>query len=599
MTARQTAKERLIQTFKFLKGLNELRNPVVRDLSGSDVMRIDSWPLHPCVTVRRGDRTEDETNDTADVELEPLIRIQRSRLTPCPGPPAILDDWLKPGWQSVEGEVQVLEFRHVQGKDKQTSTVALTDARERLEALNEWRLVRTKWAEAERPAIAARHLFDRIHALWTMIQREGDQVDLVLADGMLSVPEHGIHHPVLMQRIYLEFDPLLPEFRFNTGTEKVELHRALLRLVPSIEGRMIAHFDRELEEQPVEPLGGESTDGFYRRLVQGLFNDGEFLDGKMRGAVPTQPSMWREPLLYLRPRTAGLSTTLEYILEDLDKKDTEPPEGLSRIVGVETTAPSELPLRSDGEGPKVQPEPEPDILFSKPANAEQYDIAARLTTAKSVLVQGPPGTGKTHTIANLLGYLLSQGKSVLVTAHTTKALRVLRRQVDEALQPLALSVLESDAESQAQLSTAAQDIADRLSRSDAASLRREARLLRDKRRTLLHEKDALRRQLRDARFSEIEAIVHGGEGFSPIDVARRVKAGIERDGWIPGPLQPGMVCPLTDAEVRQLYASQDTLAPEDEAQLAVPQPALAELVTPADFRLLATERAGADVRAQA
>lgn len=599
MTATTTAKERLVQTFKFLKGLNELRNPVVRDLSGADVIRIDSWPLHPCVTVRRGDHTEEEDNDVTDVESEPLIRIQRARLTPCPGPPPILDGWLKPGWQSVDGEIQVLEFRHVQGKDKQTSTVALTDAPERLEALNEWRLLRTKWAEAERPAIAARHLFDRIHALWTMIQREGDQVDLVLADGMLSVPEHGIHHPVLMQRIYLEFDPLLPEFRFTTGTEKVELHRALLRLVPSIEGRMIAHFDRELEEQPVEPLGGESTASFYRRLVQGLFHDGEFFDSEMRGAVPSQPSMWREPLLYLRPRTAGLSTTLEYILEDLDKKDTEPPEGLSRIVGVETTATSEVPIHGAGEEPEVPTGEERDILFSKPANAEQYDIAARLTTAKSVLVQGPPGTGKTHTIANLLGFLLSQGKSVLVTAHTTKALRVLRRQVDEALQPLALSVLESDAESQAQLSTAAQDIADRLSRSDAGSLRREARLLRDKRRTLLHEKDALRRQLQDARFSEVEEIVLGGEGFSPIDVARRVKADTERDGWIPGPLQPEMVCPLTDAEVQQLYASQDTLAPEDEAQLAVPQPALAELVTPADFRLLATERAGADVRAQA
>ena len=63
----------------------------------------------------------------------------------------------------------------------------------------------------------------------------------------------------------------------------------------------------------------------------------------------------------------------------------------------------------------------------------------------------PPGTGKTHTIANLLGYLLAQGKT-LVTAHTTKALRVLRGQLDEALQPLCLSVLDSDVESQAQLS---------------------------------------------------------------------------------------------------------------------------------------------------
>jgi hypothetical protein len=65
---------------------------------------------------------------------------------------------------------------------------------------------------------------------------------------------------VLLQRVHLEFDPSGPEFRFHTGTEKVELYRALLRLVPSIEGRMIAQFDKELEVEQVEPLG--------KRMVQ-------------------------------------------------------------------------------------------------------------------------------------------------------------------------------------------------------------------------------------------------------------------------------------------------------------------------------------------
>lgn len=599
MTPQSSAKERLVQTFRFLKELNELRNPVPRDLFGAEVMHIESWPLHPCVKVRRGDRTEDEINDAAEMEMVPLIQIQRARLTPCPEPPTILDGWLNPGWQSANAEAQVLELRNFRGKEKQTTTVAFTDDHERTAALTQWVGVRAKWAEAERPAILARQLFERIHALWTMMQREGDDVELVLADGMLSVPEHSIHHPVLMQRINLDFDPILPEFRFSTGTERVELHRALLRLIPSVEGRMIAHFDKHLEEQPVEPLGGESTQGFFRGLVQGLFNDGEFFESKVDGASTSQPSIWREPLMFLRPRTAGLSTTLDYILEDLDNKDTQAPEGLARIVGVEITSTSETPTMGASEDPRVLAASELDILFSKPANAEQYEIAARLMKANAVLVQGPPGTGKTHTIGNLLGYLLSQGKTVLVTAHTTKALRVLRRQVDDALQPLAISVLESDAESQAQLSRAAQDIAERLSCSDAASLRREAGVLRDKRRKLLENKELLRRQLRDARFSEVEEVVIGGEGLSPIEVAKRVRADEERDGWIPGPLQPGILCPLADAEIRQLYSSQGILAPADEAQLAISQPALTQLVTPADFRLLAEERAGASLRAQA
>src|SRR5260370_27661993 len=159
-------------------------------------------------------------------------------------------------------------------------------------------------------------------------------------------------------------------------------------------------------------------------------------------------------------------------------------------------------------------------------------------------------------VFNLLGYLLAQGKTVLVTAHTTKALRVLRGQLDEALQPLCLSVLDSDVESQAQLSHAAQEIASRRSRSDASSLRREAAILRAERQKMLKNAATLRQQLRDARFSEIDEIVLGGEGTSPIEAAKRIKTDAEMDGWIPGPLEPRVLCPLSNDEVFQLYASQ-------------------------------------------
>jgi AAA domain len=306
------------------------------------------------------------------------------------------------------------------------------------------------------------------------------------------------------------------------------------------------------------------------------------------------------PSIFVRARIAGLATTLDHIVEDLENNDTAPPEGLARIVGVETREPANA---SNGIGNREQviafPRAVPDILFSKPANAEQYEIAARLAKSNAVLVQGPPGTGKTHTIANLLGCLLAQGKPVLVTAHTTKALRVFRDQIDDALKPLCLSVLESDSDSQSQLSRAAQEIANRLSTSDAANLRRNAGLLREKRSKFLDAVAVLQRQLRDARFSEVEEVVLGGEALSPIEVAKRVNAEAKRDGWLPGPLQPGVLCPLTEMEVHRLYESNERLTSWDEAQLSIPQPALAKLVVPADFRLLAAEKEGASSRAKA
>lgn len=600
MNVEPSAKGRLIQTFKFLKELTELRNPVPRDMTGyPQVLRLNSWPVHPCITVRRGDPDEEDDQDTTEAELEPLVRIQRAQLTSCPKPPRVLDGWLRPGWEAVEAKAEVLPSRNFPDKEKGSITVEFGADEERSNALGVWEVARTRWVIAERPAVSARQLFEKIYGLWTSMQREGDRVELVLADGMLTVGEQLIKHPVLLQRVNLEFDPSTPEFRFVTETGKVELHRALLRLVPTIEGRMIAHFDKELEAEPVGPLGGERAEGFFRRLVQGLFNDGEFLEDDALGADTNRPCIWREPVIFVRPRTAGLSTTLDCTIEDLEKETTEVSEGLARVVGIETMAakPASAGI-SEGERQPTPTAQERDILFSKAANAEQYEIAARLAQAKSIVVQGPPGTGKTHTIANLLGHLLSQGRTALVTAHTTKALRVLRGLMDEALQPLCLSVLEGDSGSQAQLSRAAQDIASRLSGSNAASLRREAAVLRDKRNNLLGVAEVLRRKLRDARFSEIEEVVVGGEGLSPINAAKRVKANAEIDSWIPGPLEPGVLCPLTDAQVRQLYASQDILTAEAEKQLAVSQPTLAELVASVDFRARKAEQVGADSRAQ-
>ena len=58
---------------------------------------------------------------------------------------------------------------------------------------------------------------------------------------------------------------------------------------------------------------------------------------------------------------------------------------------------------------------------------------------------------------------------MLVTAHTPKALRVLRHKVVEALQPLCISVLHNDKQSQEELQSAVQKIHVRLSQDGGLS----------------------------------------------------------------------------------------------------------------------------------
>lgn len=65
------------------------------------------------------------------------------------------------------------------------------------------------------------------------------------------------------------------------------------------------------------------------------------------------------------------------------------------------------------------------VFFPLPYNKEQKQIYDNYLKNRITVVTGPPGTGKSHTIVNILCSLLAQGKRVLVTAQTDKALESL------------------------------------------------------------------------------------------------------------------------------------------------------------------------------
>src|SRR5207302_11085285 len=126
---------------------------------------------------------------------------------------------------------------------------------------------------------------------------------------------------------------------------------------------------------------------------------------------------------------------------------------------------------------------------------------------------------KTHTIANLIGHLLAQGQSVLVTSHTTKALRVLRDHVVEKLRPLTLSVLESDIESRNQLEGAASTIIERLTTGNPKKLEAEAEQLAAQRKELLAQLRKHRQELCQARADDYRHVVFLTTKPPPMDAA--------------------------------------------------------------------------------
>ena len=582
------AKDRLKSVFRFLKELHELRNPVVKKLVPKHGMRIEEWPVHESIQVRNGDYSPSQDDP------EYLIVVKRANMTKCPPPPKPLEAWLLSGWEDCTRLVDKVPLKNLISADGRTETVGFDDSPERVQALSTWSRTRETWAATERIAVKARAVFEEFHAVWAFLQKEGGSMELVADDGWLGIDSQRIRHPLLSQSLNLDFDVSGPEFRVSVTLEQPELFTALLRQIPDVDAHSLGQMTDDLKKLPVQPLGGESTNQYFKRLAQGLFRDGEFFpDGRPAGDVDT-PVIWRDTTLHVRKKVAGLLKALTGILEHLQSASVIPVDGLSRIVGIDPDEEHETGVLAWGGNGDSARAPMPqaskaEILFSKPANEEQYRIAAQLANNSNVLVQGPPGTGKTHTIANLLGHLLAQGKTVLVTAHTTKALRVLRDKVVLPLQPLCLSVLDSESESKAQLAKAAQQIVARLATCDAASMKKEAGTLRIKRANMLAAVLAKRSKLRSARESEIEEIVVNGEAIRPVEAAKQIAATAAANDWIPGPLNQDF-CPLSDREIIELYATNSTITPDDEIELRAEQPDSAQLVAPADFRLLAGER---------
>ncbi|TGE31415.1 AAA domain-containing protein [Desulfosporosinus sp. Sb-LF] len=654
-------KKLLLQVFRYLQALDQLKNPVPMDINTQPwLLWFGDMPEHP--TIRRGNVAGNSLDDESSSD-DYIVKVGRPELYDPPTPPAQLLSWLEKGWQEVNGSVKVIpqkqveiapktihfgdeqtrvdlyaewveewnkwletkDFENPEGsnnkpvppaelipwltEDWQTSEhtiqaektlikpeeiliIRFDDDPERPQLLNEWSPKREAWVCKERPARQAMTIFTKLYDLYARLERESEQVELVLGDGLLdwTGSEAGnFYHPILLLRLRIEFDPALPEFTVSEGDKPTELYSALLRLIPEVTAKSMSTLQEDLDNGGWHPLGGENTSESLKRLVIQLSPYGDLTPTNSRNKRDI-PMIQRNPLLFLRKRTLGYSQALEAIIEDLPERD-DLPDFLKNVVGIVTEKSREV----DGGGTPTGIDPNGEdetILLSKEANGEQLQIAQRLDQHGAVLVQGPPGTGKTHTIANLIGHLLAQGKSILVTSHTSKALQVLREKVVEPLQPLCISQISDN--SRDQMDRAIDAITERLSTSNADVLEREAEQLQTQRLELIRRLRETRHKLLLARQDEYRSIVVAGKEYPPSEAARLVKDTKDVDNWIPGPVSLGAPLPLSPTELAELYRTNVALSPEDERELKTALPEPENLPTPTEFERFATEKKNVD-----
>ncbi|MCH6569810.1 MAG: AAA family ATPase, partial [Acidobacteria bacterium] len=464
----------IIRVLKFLQEFHRTKTPPVLNLDEHPwKLYFDQLPHYSLIQV--GPHFEylkqlfDEENFVAG---NFILKVGRPTESQCPPPSVVAENWLKAGWETpgVEPQIHVSKtYKNVLG---QTVTEAFDDSPERVEAFEDWLDERKKWEDSELNVHDALNVFSEYFGLWSRLRRESEKFQLFVADGIFrwESPEGPVHHPLLIQKVQLEFNSRVPEFVVRDAFDPPTLHTAILRFM-GIDGKDISRFQEIVTKEHIHPLGGQGTSDFLKDMVQGIWSDGLYFESMEDVEATQAPYVYRQPMVYLGRGNHGFSDALDQYIQHLSETDFIP-ESLVRIVGIDTGR----SVKQQGEGSETS-----EILLTKVANPEQERVIRQLDETGAVLVQGPPGTGKSHTIANLIGHLLAQNKSILVASHASKALQVVREQVVPPLRSLCVSLLDSDEESSKQLEESVTGIVDYLSRTSARKINAEIQKLEKKR----------------------------------------------------------------------------------------------------------------------
>ena len=590
-------KQKVRQLYQFLREANQLRFRPVRQLVDQPkVVSLSDLPPHPSIQLVRP-----ASVDNGNYIPDTILTVNRPVISKCPTPPDILHGWLEPRWDDPHKLATVLQSQNEIDENEETITVLFEDDEARVTSFKEWSGTRDKWCGPEILARKALRYFEIFYEIHSYLEKDSEQLELLVADGFLSWRTASgidgpvtVAHPILLKRVELRFDPNVPAFTVHETDRESELYSSLFVDLKNVAPAALRSRQTDLAAVGYHPLGWEDTDAFLKAFILTISPlNGEYLDSPGGTAIDS-PRLWRAPVLLLRKRTTGIANAIDAIIDDIDQRVVFPP-ALSLITGAEGEW-STAGIGGEGSGGSTSSQDsrssylhDDEILLAKEANEEQLQIIKRLSHSGAVLVQGPPGTGKTHTIGNLMGHLLSEGKSILVTSHTTKALRVLRDKVPEMLQPLCVSVLGSDQDSRRQLESSVSSITERLTKDNSSSLLARARKYREERSELQKKCRKLEATLREALENEYREIGVGPKEYSPSDAGRYVFEHAEKHGWIPSPVKLGADLVLTAQDFMRLYGLGPLFTAEEERDAKLPLPELSSLPTAQQFQVMVTE----------
>lgn len=301
------------------------------------------------------------------------------------------------------------------------------------------------WKKKNEPIFRANQIYDDLYGLRTFLKTESESFDLFWTHDLLTWKKESqkIYHPLFLTPVILEFSPEERKIEIKKDNSlKTFFETSFLDGldIPNIIDIHEESKSLNSEEYDVWNLQALKLKG--SKIVGYLSQDGteRFTEDISEPKINETPQYWNFPTILLRKKSnIDWAKYAKKIQQDIVANEQLTPFIAELAGNVEISerekeeAEQENTIISDGE-----------LYFPLPWNDEQKQIASKIEVRYGVVVQGPPGTGKSHTIANLLSRFLAQGKSVLVTSQTGKALEVLKDKIPPEIKDLVVSQVKSN-----------------------------------------------------------------------------------------------------------------------------------------------------------
>jgi len=599
-----TEQGKVVSLFQFIRELNKLKQKAILNMKDYPwLFALSNLPDDPeNIHVYWRDCVEDDAL-SSDADLgSTLLSVHKPEFQKCPEPDEIFRDWLLDGWDDYRRQVSVKEYITLQ-KEKESVLTSLFDVRheedgeetgepiliyfsddaDRVAAYDVWLSNRAAWAEKQKITAQTRDLFSDLYRLYFELQRESETEEIIAANGILCDRDNpAIKHPVLTHRVKLDYDPDVNTVYIIDTDVPSEMYSIAFQVMEDINLSGINSLSADLQKNDYHPLDRNDTPAFLKILVHQLSSDSMYSEAGIPGnwSSSSRLLLYLEPCYIVRKRLDGTLKAIEQIIENVQETGEVPAPIVDIVSGGTIEIPEDTGEASVEEQLAAVGGESVDILLSKEANKEQLEIARRIEYYNAVLVQGPPGTGKTHTIANLMGHFLAQGKSVLVTSHTTKALAVLKDKVAPGLQSLCVSILD---DSNIDMERSVDGITGYMSKTTSHELKRDMDALAVERRDIIKQLADVRRNIFAIINQECNCIVYNGEDISPSKAAAFVVEHSSDLSYIPGKVRLRAPLPLTFEQLATLYRSNEGVTAADEIELATNLPYPEQIMSPVEF----------------